>query len=33
MKHLLDFGVSAPLTLDMGHPIESRLQQCECQDR
>jgi len=27
MKHLLDFGVSAPLTLEMGHPLEARLQQ------
>jgi len=33
MKHILDFGVSAPLTLEMGHPIETRLQQLRHVDR
>lgn len=33
MKHILDFGVSAPLTLEMGHPIETRLQQLRYVDR
>ena len=33
MKHLLDFGVSAPLTLAMGHPLETRLNQLRHVDR
>ncbi len=33
MKHLLDFGVRAPLTLEMGHPIETRLKQLRHVDR